>query len=398
MKIVIKIILLFVLILNILISYLLLSEIIPYLDDYKYYLLSFFVLFEWLIILVLIKKFYEFPVENIVYNIKNFLIWWLKDDEITIQKTINSDVNYLASFFKRTLSTLKNIKSDFIHWKEIKSEVELWKEIQQKLLEKKQIQIPTIDIVAKSKPAWEIWWDSFDIINQGDNYYIYVWDATWHWVWAWFIMMMVNALISWFSESFYKWSDILINTNKILKPRVKANLLMSLLLLRWNEKEKRLFMTGAWHEYLMIYKQKTKKCYKIKSDWIALWMAKDISRIIKDKEIKFEPNDIIILYSDWIIESINKSVKDWTETMFWEDRLMQAIESAPNQDWENHKSASTVFNNITIELSKFMWYKYIQLDDITLVSMHYKDISLWLSVENNINKEIPSEFITEWKW
>jgi hypothetical protein len=31
--------------------------------------------------------------------------------------------------------------------------------------------------------------------------------------------------------------------NKILKPRVKANLLMSVLLIRWNEKEKRLFMT-----------------------------------------------------------------------------------------------------------------------------------------------------------
>jgi len=38
-----------------------------------------------------------------------------------------------------------------------------------------------------------------------------------------------------------------------------------MLLLRWNAEEKRIFMTGAGHEYLMIYKQDQKKCFKIKS-------------------------------------------------------------------------------------------------------------------------------------
>ncbi|MDR3150820.1 MAG: hypothetical protein LBU14_04415 [Candidatus Peribacteria bacterium] len=54
---------------------------------------------------------------------------------------------------------------------------------------------------------------------------------------------MVNALISAISKIYKSGADILIKTNSELKPRVKANLLMSMLLLRWNEKEKRLFMT-----------------------------------------------------------------------------------------------------------------------------------------------------------
>jgi hypothetical protein len=58
-------------------------------------------------------------------------------------------------------------------------------------------------------------------------------------------MIMVNALISGFAKIFKSGADILSKTNEILKPRVKANLLMSLLLVRWNEKEKRVFMTGA---------------------------------------------------------------------------------------------------------------------------------------------------------
>jgi len=43
---------------------------------------------------------------------------------------------------------------------------------------------------------------------------------------------------------------------------------------------------------------------------MALGMTKDISKILKEQEIKFEKNDIIVLYSDGITESINQNKKD----------------------------------------------------------------------------------------
>jgi serine phosphatase RsbU (regulator of sigma subunit) len=172
--------------------------------------------------------------------------------------------------------------------------------------------------------------------------------------------------------------------------------LMSMLLLRWDEAEKRLFMTWAGHEYLMIYKQSTRKIYKIKSGWVALWMVKDISALVKEQEIKFEKWDIAILYSDWITEAINKPKKDGTEALFWEERLESAIMKAPEIGWEWHKTARSIFNNVTIQLSHFMWYKYNQLDDITLVVIQYKPDNY--NRNNDVNKEISKEFITEWSW
>jgi serine phosphatase RsbU (regulator of sigma subunit) len=264
------------------------------------------------------------------------------------------------------------------------------------MLTKKMIQVPGLDVIVNSKPAWEIWWDSYDIINEWNNYYIYVWDATGHWVWAWFIMIMVNALISWFAKVYKNWAVVLAKTNEILKPRVKANLLMSLLMIRWDSSEKKIFMTWAWHEYLMIYKHNQNKTFKIKSGWVALWMVKDITKIVKEQEIKFEENDIIILYSDWVTEAINKPEKDWSEQMFWETRLEESINNAPNINGKNYKSARSVFNNITIDLSKFMWYKHVQLDDVTLVVIHYK----WVDFDSNTDFPIviKDEFITEWNW
>ena len=200
-------------------------------------------------------------------------------------------------------------------------------------------------------------------------------------------MMMVNALISAFSKLMVNGSHILANANEVLKPRVKSNMLMTLLMIRWNEQDKKLYMTWAWHEYLLVYKKKDNKTYKLKSGWVALWMAKDISKALKEVQISFEKWDIIIMYTDWITEARNSPKEDFV--MFWIDRLVDVIEKSPV------KTAQWVFNSITIELSKFMGYSNKQFDDITLVVSHYKWDDI---VENNISSTISKENITEWNW
>lgn len=353
---------------------------------------------EFFVLLIYINIFYEKPIKNLETSVKFFLLWDNSNSEKYMKNTINPHINYIIQFFQRVIFSLKNIKDEFLHGKEIKWEVWLAKEIQEKMLWKKMIDVPSLNIVMRSKPAWEVWGDSYDIIksDNSQNYYIYVWDATWHWVWAWFIMTMVNTLIEWFIKNYESWADILSKTNQVLKPRLKANLLMSLLLVRWDEEEKRVFMTWAWHEYLMIYKQKLKKTFKIKSGWVALWMVKDISKILKEVEIKIDRWDIIVLYSDWVTEAINKPTKDWKEILFWEDRLMEAIQSAPEVPWEWYKTSISVYKNISIALSRFMWYKHTQLDDITLWVIQYKPENY--NPEKDFKKEIDDQFITEWKW
>lgn len=356
-----------------------------------------FVLFiEAIIIIFMINKSYQNPIKELNEHINDFISWKSRWENVNIKTNYsNPNIRYVLKFFDVILNSLKNIKNEFISGKAIKWEVQLAKELQEKLLNKKLEKIPSIDIIAKSKPAWEVGWDSYDVIKEWENYYIYVWDATWHWVWAWFVMVMVNALVSWFAKIFKSSAQILANTNEILKPRIKSNILMTLLMVRWNEEEKRFFMAWAGHEYLIIYKQALKKCFLIKSWWLALWMTKNIHKILKEQEIKFEKDDIAVLYSDWITESINQNKKDWLEQMFWENRLKEAIENAPDLPWINIKSARSVFNNITIMLSKFMWYKHKQFDDITLVVLHYKWDRI---IEKDVSEVILEDFITEWNW
>ncbi len=365
-------------------------------DKTKDFSLWAIIVLESIIILFLIEATYESPIKKLGLSIKKFL-YWTKNENINLpKKSLNSDINFVLWFFKKTLSTLNTIKDEFLHGKQIRWEVEIWEEIQEKLFTRKKIEVPSLNVVAKSKPAAEIGWDSYDIIQQEDNYYIYVWDATWHWVWAWFIMMMTNALISGLSKVYRRWNEILWHTNEIIKPRIKANLLMTLLLVRWNEKEKRLFFTWAWHEYLIIYKQKEDKCYKIKSGWMAIWMIWNIHKFLKEKEVRFEENDIAVLYSDWITEAINQDRKDWEELMFWEDRLIGSIKKAPKMRERNYATANSVFRSISADLSQFMWYKYKQLDDITLAVIEYKSDDYNKSLD--YTEKLPHELVTAWDW
>lgn len=354
-----------------------------------------FVVIEWLFILFCINWFYDSPLRNLVYNIKKAL---LTKESIDLKKSINPNLSYVNNFFLQFLNSFKNIKTDFLKWKEIKWEVELAREIQEKLLNKKIIFPPSLNIIAKAKPMWEIGWDSFDVIQNLDNYYIYIWDATWHWVWAWFIMGMVNALISALAKVFVSGAQILVTVNETLKPRIKANLLMSLLLVRWNEKEKKLFMTWAGHEYLIIYKDKLQKCFKIKSWWLALGMVKDISKVTQEREVQFEENDIVVLYSDWVTDSINNNDISNVKERFWEARIINAIEKSPIIQWKKYKTARWVFNNISVELSKFMWYKHYQVDDITLVVLQYKPKDYEQASDFSEDVLNDKSIMTEWNW
>ena len=177
---------------------------------------------EFFISIFIIHLYYEKPLKKLEYFIKKFLVWSLKEEKLDI-KSANPHIKYIVLFFSKTLETLKNIKSEFIHGKEIKSEIDLAGEIQEKLLHKAIPDVPYLEIIGKSKPAAEIGWDSFDIIPQKDNYYIYVWDATGHGVGAWFIMVMVNALVSAFSKVTVKGNHILTLTNEIVKPNINAD-------------------------------------------------------------------------------------------------------------------------------------------------------------------------------
>ncbi len=296
------------------------------------------------------------------------------------------DLTYIIGFFNRSFEILWNFKEEFKAGRILRSEVELAADIQRHVLKKTDIRAGLLDIVANTKSATEVGGDSYDIIERGDNRYVYLGDVTGHGVASGFVMMVVNALISGFSKMAVSGAEILANTNEILKPRVKSNMLMTCLMVRWNEAEKKLYMTGAGHEYLIIYKKSRNAVFKLKTGGLALGMTRDISKIVKESQISFDPGDVIVMYTDGITEA--RSGKRESDPMFGIDRLVNVVAAAGD------KSARGIFNHITVELSRFMGYSHRQFDDITLITIHFREND----EDSKALQEIPPEMITEWNW
>ncbi len=327
------------------------------------YVIPIFLLVQLPILYFVTYQAYILPVQKLNQSIARFMTGM--DEEPNISQGVWSEgMRNIISFFIKSLQILKVFKQELRDGRKLRSEVEIASEIQRYALGYEEASIPSLEIAMATTAASEVGGDSLDIIvGREGNYYLYVGDVTGHGVPSGFVMMMVNALISAFVSSEHDSAHILSETNRILKPRIKQNMMMTCIMLRWNEIEKKLYYTGAGHEHLLVYKAKTNKVYKIKSGGVALGMIRDSSKLLKEQEIKFEKDDVIILYTDGITEARYRSEQNGI--LFGIDRIVESVMKI------EVKTAENIFRQLTIDLSSFMGYRHKQYDDISLLVARY---------------------------
>ncbi len=348
------------------------------------------IIIQFPILYMILYKAYIWPIQLLTQDIARFMTG-IEDEPHMKPDAWSGGMNKVITFFIKSLQILRVFKQELRDGRKLRSEVEIASEIQKKTLDQQNILVPNLTIAMWSTPASEVGGDSLDIIPGGDNnHYIYIGDVTGHGVPSGFVMMMVNALISAFSLSESNGATILAKTNAILRPRIKQNMMMTTVMLRWDANTQKMFYTGAWHEFLLVYKRKENKVYKVKSGGVALGMIKDSTKILKEQQIAFDPGDIIILYTDGISEARYRSEQNGL--LFTVDRIIESIIKL------DVKTAENIFRKITIDLSAWMGYQYKQYDDITLAVVEYNTIEEESATLLDISNHIDSTNITEWNW
>lgn len=342
------------------------------------------------IIYFIVYKSYIVPIENLKMGIARF--YTEIDSEPNIEpNSWSKGMNDIVIFFKKSLQILKVFKSELRDGRKLRSEVEIASEIQKQTLSQNEDKIPWLDLAVGICSASEVGGDSLDvIIGQEGNYYLYVGDVTGHGVASGFVMMMVNALISAFATKAISGAEILASANTILKPRIKQNMMMTTVMLRWDSVNQKMYYTGAGHEFIIIYKAKDKKIYKVKTGGLAIGMMKNISKALKEQQIAFEHWDLIILYTDWITEARYRSEQNGM--LFGVDRITESVTKLA------YPNPETVFRQITLDLSAFMWYNHVQYDDITLAVIGFTPEWKESVMQTDISTKIDPTNITEWNW
>lgn len=352
-------------------------------------LLSSGIILAWLPLLYYITyKAYIGPIQKLNQSISRFMTG-IDEEPILEANAWSKGMNYVISFFIKSLQILRIFKKELREGRQLRTEVEIASEIQKNVMADSESIVPSLEIALATNPATEVWGDSLGIIaGIDDNHFMYIGDVTGHGVPSGLVMMMVNALVSAFVSQEESSAKVLAETNRILKPRIRQNMMMSAVMLRWDNKEKALYYTGAWHEFILLYSKRENKVFKIKTGWVALGMMRDASKIYKEQQIRFEPGDIIILYTDGVTEARYRSEQNWL--LFGIDKMVESILKVAD------KTADNIFRQITIDLSAHMGYKHKQYDDISLFVARYAP---WPGSTNTASHDlIDLSNITEWNW
>lgn len=289
----------------------------------------------------------------------------------------NDEIGILAHFFNEVTANFEKVTSQLKEREKIHSEMEVASNIQKDVLPTQTPQIAGLDVMAKTRFADDLGGDCFGFIKKGEGHLMYIGDVTGHGLPAALVMMMVSTLLDTYAEMCEKALQVVVNTNKQLKPRIKATMFMTMLLLSWDPEQKRMSFVGAGHEYLFVYRKAVGTVEKIPAGGIALGMVPDNSALVKEVDLDLAEGDVILLFSDGITEA-----RDDNGEMYGENRLMSSFtEHAAQFD------ASGILFHIAQDFSNFTG-DHEQEDDMTLICIKY----------NGINSEAsePKQVSTNW--
>jgi len=288
--------------------------------------------------------------------IKKFTFYKHIKDKLK-RKHMLDDINLLIDENSKTKQDIASKKLENIHkWliKEISNE-----------------KILGYDLYWKILWADKISWDAFWFNETKDKYTFFIWDATGHWIRAWFIITLLTKLFNDLAKK-KTIKELCLEINNWLKQNLKSRNFITWIFFEIIKKEIwKINFVWMWHEPMLIYKVKEQKVNQIIPWWLAAWIRiiKDIEQI-KSNEIILEEWDILITYSDWIVEAKNT---DWN--FYWIDKLKDTVKKICTVE----KDTTKIYEYIINDLSLFKWWTSFE-DDATL-----------FLVKRNTKKDIQEE-------
>ena len=169
-----------------------------------------------------------------------------------------------------------------------------------------------LEIAVALQPTEEVGGDYYDVLfdNQG-NIWFAIGDVSGHGVTPGLIMMMAQTAFSVIlnEKNNIAPKDAIIVLNKLLyqniKQRLKEDHFMTMFFVKYLGKGN--FVSAGSHLDIIVYRNEIKRCELIRIDGVYLGIILDISNVTENLEFKLNKNDIMLLYTDGIIEARQKS-------------------------------------------------------------------------------------------
>jgi len=213
-------------------------------------------------------------------------------------------------------------------------------------------------VAAVMVPAEEVGGDYYDIITDEHGHKWYgIGDVSGHGVTSGLIMLITHSIISAIvrTNPTLPLETILMRLNQVLYEDIQVRMgesyhLTFALIKSLGQGD---FTVAGAHEDIIIYRGQTRTCESIPLQGVWFGLLPDISGTITEQRVHLDPGDVMVLYTDGLLEA------EALDGTLWESEgFKRAIERSV------HLSPEAMKESILTEVRQFM---HKQLDDITLM-------------------------------
>lgn len=288
---------------------------------------------------------------------KNFIKWIgviSKKNKIKAEELKNTELLKKMEKMLTRAWTINNLMLDDAE------QVNIWNSIKDKLSKNlNEFEIPWYDFVWKILGKDKITWDTFWFHKEQDRIVFYLWDATWHWIQAWMTVSLLSKLFYDYISKIKDFQELFTKINNDFKAKINWKVFLSWIFFEYSKQSNTISYIWAWHNPMLVYRKNTWAIEKIIPGWLILWFRNIVnSASTRAKNIDLDDWDILITYTDWIVEYKNAK---W-EIYWLENFIIDIWNILKKYNWI---STPKLFEKIMEKINDFsLWEE--PLDDISL--------------------------------
>ena len=270
-------------------------------------------------------------------------------------------VDIIFTFVSQASIAIKNFRliSEAVHTERYKEELKIAREAQKSLLPPNQIFNIHTETAVFSKSSDEVGGDYYDLFQYSpDRFAIIIGDVSGKGTSAAFQMAQMKGIFQSLVQMNMPPDEFMSYANNALSKCLDKSSFITLALFIIDLETKSINLARAGHCLPLFYKNDKKEAFEVQSKGLGLGMMRNKNYLsyIEKKEILYCSGDILLLYTDGIIESINEYNEE-----FGMERLKNILNTNANL------AAKQLIDKIIEELYNFTGTKNINDDYSILV-------------------------------
>lgn len=252
---------------------------------------------------------------------------------------------------------------ELAHEDRIRQELKIARKVQQSFLPMVTPKVEGFEVAAICKPAYETGGDYYDFISlNNDNVAITIGDVSGKGIQAAFYMTFTKGVLHALCKHFHSTIDILAKTNSMFRNNADRGTFISLIFGVLDLVESKFIFSRAGHNPVLYFNCTEGELQEFQPQGLAIGMAKEeiFEKNISQEEVKLNRDDILILFTDGVVESVSKN-----NQLYGDQRLHELVRD------NYHLSAKELLKEVERDLERFA-ENATQHDDLTMIVIKKK--------------------------